>query len=93
MPLNAEKLDEFVRWLAEQLPDSAEEARSKIEKKLHAGLEPMLEKMNLVSREEYDVQVALLERLRQKLGALEQRLAELERTKSTGKAKQNVNKP
>lgn len=90
MPFSVEKLDEFARWLAGLLPDSAEEARGEIEKKLRAGLEPMLEKMNLVSREEYDVQVALLERLRQKLGALERRMTELERTKSADKPEQNA---
>ena len=91
MLFDAKKLDEFVRRLGEQLPDSGEGARDEIEKKLRAGVEPILEKMNLVSREEYDVQVALLERLRQKVGMLERRLADLEATEKEGTSKHKKN--
>ena len=91
MLFDAKKLDEFVRRLGEQLPDSVEGARDEIEKKLRAGVEPILEKMNLVSREEYDVQVALLERLRQKVGMLERRLADLEATEKEETSKHKAN--
>jgi BMFP domain-containing protein YqiC len=37
--------------------------------------------MNLVSREEFDVQAALLARTREKLDRLEKQLAELEKSK------------
>ena len=79
MLFDAKKLDDFVQWLMQQLPESGDEMRSDLEKKVRAGLEPMLKKMNLVSREEYDVQVILLDRLRKKLHALEQRLDQLEK--------------
>jgi ubiquinone biosynthesis accessory factor UbiK len=42
-----------------------------------------IEKMNLVSREEFDVQRAVLARTREKLAALEARIAELEQQLST----------
>ena len=76
---SARKLDDFVQWLMRQLPESGDEMRSEFEKKLRAGLESALKKMNLVSREEYDVQTVLLDRLRKKLDALERRLDQLEK--------------
>ena len=42
-----------------------------------------LEKMDLVSREELDVQEKVLQRTREKLGALEARISELEQKLST----------
>ena len=42
-----------------------------------------LEKMDLVSREELDVQEKVLQRTREKLEALEARMTELEQTLST----------
>lgn len=48
------------------------------ERELRSLLERTLRRMNLVSREEFDAQQAVLLRTRQKLEALEQQLAELE---------------
>ena len=49
-----------------------------IEQNLKAGLTAMLGKLDLVTREEFDVQTEVLSRTREKLAALETRLAELE---------------
>ena len=49
-----------------------------MEKNMRGMLESGLQKMNLVTREEFDIQMAVLQRTRQKLEALEQRLASLE---------------
>lgn len=46
-------------------------------------MEASLRKLNLVSREEFDAQVAVLQRTRQKLQALEAKLAELEAKSDT----------
>ncbi len=48
------------------------------EKELRVLLESALRKLNLVSREEFDAQQAVLQRTRQKLEQLEQQMAELE---------------
>lgn len=50
------------------------------EKELRALLEGVLRKMNLVSREEFDAQQAVLLRTREKLEALEKQLDELEKS-------------
>lgn len=48
------------------------------EKNVRVLLRGALEKLDLVSREEFDLQVALLARAREKLDALEERLASIE---------------
>ena len=50
-----------------------------IEKNVKALLASMFEKMDLVTREEFDIQSQLLARTREKLNALEARVAELEK--------------
>ena len=47
-----------------------------------ALLQSGLERMDLVSRDDFDLQVAVLERTREKLQQLEERLAELEKRTS-----------
>jgi BMFP domain-containing protein YqiC len=54
-------------------------AREEVRALLAASFASMLSRMNLVSREEFDAQSALLARTREKLQALEARLADLER--------------
>ncbi len=51
-----------------------------IENNIKAGLTSMLTKLDMVSREEFDVQSAVLARTREKLTLLEARLTELEKT-------------
>lgn len=69
-----EKIEEFIRELLQKLPPAFSNVRDELAEHLRAGLEPLLHKMNLVSREEYDIQVALLERLRKRVAELERRL-------------------
>jgi BMFP domain-containing protein YqiC len=49
-----------------------------LEKNFRGMLSSAFTRLDLVSREEYDVQVEVLARAREKLAALEARLAELE---------------
>ena len=49
-----------------------------VEKNVRALLRVALGRLDLVSREEFDIQVALLARTREKLDALEERVASLE---------------
>jgi len=49
-----------------------------LEKNFRGMLSSAFARMDLVTREEYDVQVQVLARTREKLAALEARLAELE---------------
>jgi BMFP domain-containing protein YqiC len=49
-----------------------------LEKNLKASLSGMLAKLDVVTREEFDVQAQVLARTREKLQALEMRLSQLE---------------
>jgi len=51
-----------------------------IERNMRAMLAGMFSRLDLVTREEFDVQAAVLLRTREKLTALEARLAELEKS-------------
>ena len=68
-------IDEWAARLRDALRDSP--ARD-LEKNLRAGLTALFGRLELVTREEYDVQVALLARAQDKLAEFEQRLAALE---------------
>lgn len=73
-------LDELARQLAQAVPQNLKILGEDLERNFKALLKSGLERMDLVSREEFDVQRAVLERTREKLEALEERLAELEQT-------------
>ena len=52
-----------------------------LERNMRALLASAFTRLDLVSREEFDVQAQVLARAREKLAALEARVAELERTR------------
>ena len=55
------------------------------ERSLRAGLSAALERMDLVTRDEFEVQRIVLLRTRERLQALEARVAELERQVGIGR--------
>lgn len=76
--IDLKAIDELARRIAAQLPPGLEGARGDLEKHLRAGLQAGLARLDLVTREEFDVQAAVLRRSREKLAALEARIAALE---------------
>ncbi len=74
-------IDELTQRISRLLPDSApgnaQTIRVDIENNIHALLQETINKLNLVSREEFDIQTALLQRSREKLDKLEKKLAEI----------------
>ena len=71
-------LDELARKLAESVPGSIKTVGDEMERNFKSLLQSAMARMDLVTREEFDVQMAVLARTREKLEALEARLAELE---------------
>ena len=69
-------LDELTRKLAEALPRELKNAGEDFEVRLRAALEAQLGRLDLVTREEFEIQKRVLERSREKLEQLEQRLNE-----------------
>lgn len=76
--LDPKQLDDLARRLAEHLPKGLTTLHEDVNRGLRATLEAGLNKLDLVTREEFDVQAAVLARTRAKLEALERRLRELE---------------
>ena len=70
----------FINDLVGKLGEILRQSPAKdIEQNLKAGVTSMLGKLDLVTREEFDVQAEVLARTREKLAQLETRLAELEK--------------
>jgi BMFP domain-containing protein YqiC len=80
-------LDELARQLAESVPQNLRVLGQDLERNFKALLKSGLERMELVTREEFDLQRGVLERTREKLEAMEARLAELEKNLGTTKPK------
>jgi BMFP domain-containing protein YqiC len=76
--LDPKHLDDLTRRLAGSLPKGFQALQEDINKNLRAALEAGLGKLDLVTREEFDVQAAVLARTREKLERLEAELALLE---------------
>lgn len=78
MAFNPKQLDDLTDRLIELLPTGVRDMQDDVEKNIRAFMQSTFAKMNLVTREEFDVQSAVLARTREKLEKLEKQLAELE---------------
>jgi BMFP domain-containing protein YqiC len=76
-------LDDLVRRIAESLPQGMAQLNEDVRRNLKEVISAALSRMDLVTREEFDVQSAVLARTREKLERLEAQVAALE--KSGGK--------
>ncbi len=82
-----ESIDELAKRLAESVPQGLRSMKDDLEKNFQSVLQAGLGKLDLVTREEFEVQEAVLARTRQKLEALEGRLISIETAKATSKKK------
>jgi ubiquinone biosynthesis accessory factor UbiK len=71
-------LEDLAKRLAEAMPPGVAAVRDDLEANFRAVLQAGLAKLDLVTRQEFDVQAGVLARTREKLEALEARLADLE---------------
>ncbi|CRL63521.1 MULTISPECIES: ubiquinone biosynthesis accessory factor UbiK [Proteus] len=76
--LDPKKLEQVARQIQNVLPQGVKDFGDDIDKKIRTVLQSQLNKLDLVNREEFDVQTQVLLRTREKLNRLEQRLNELE---------------
>lgn len=82
-----ESIDKLARLLADSVPEGLRSVRDDLESNFRSVLTSGLSKLDLVTREEFDVQEAVLKRTRQKLEALTERLAALEQSAATSSDK------
>jgi hypothetical protein len=84
--MDPKRIDELARRLAAVLPEGINDLRTDMERNFRAVLQGTLARMDVVTREEFDVQAGVLARTREKVEQLLQRLEELEKAlaKSSG---------
>lgn len=71
-------IDNLADRIASAIPPGLHNLKDDVEKNVHALLQSGLSKLDLVSREEFEVQKAVLAKTRARLEELEKRVAELE---------------
>ena len=84
------RIDEIARRLLESVPPAFRSVQQDLETNFRSVLRASLGKLDLVTREEFDTQLKVLERTRSKLEALEKKVAELE-AQTAGKAESSGN--
>jgi BMFP domain-containing protein YqiC len=75
---DTKSIDDIANRLAGSIPPGLHALREDLEKNFRAVLQSAFAKMDLVTREEFEVQKGVLAKTRQKLEALEARVHELE---------------
>jgi len=71
-------LDDLAKRVTDSIPDGLKFLQEDIEKNVRSALEAGLSHLDLVTREEFDLQTAVLARTREKLEQLEKVVAKLE---------------
>ena len=76
--IDPKKIEEMARQIHNALPPGIKSLGEEVDKKVKQVLQSQLNRLDMVSREEFEVQTKVLLRTRQKLTALEEKLAQLE---------------
>ena len=75
---DAKTLEDLAARLAASVPEGLSTLRNDLERNFQSVLQSGLSRLDLVTRREFDVQVGVLKRTREKLEQLEARLAAIE---------------
>ena len=78
MAFDPRLIDDIARRLAGTVPENVAALRRDLEQNFKGVLQSQLARLDLVTREEFDVQSAVLRRTRERLALLEKRLAAVE---------------
>lgn len=81
--INAKKLEEIAKQISDSMPPGVKQFADDMEGKTKQILQSKLAQLDLVTREEFDVQTRVLMRTREKLADLEQIVARLEAQQNT----------
>lgn len=76
-------IDDIANRLAGAIPPGLNSFKEDLEKNFHAILQSALSKLDLVTREEFEVQKMVLAKTRSKLEDLERRVAAMEQSQSS----------
>jgi BMFP domain-containing protein YqiC len=78
--MSDDSIESLARKLAESVPEGLRSMRDDLETNFRGVLQTGISKLDLVTREEFEVQEAVLARTREKLERLEAKLEEIEKT-------------
>lgn len=76
--LDPKKFEEITNTISNALPSGLTAMQADVEKNIRSAMSSTFSKLDLVTREEFDIQTQVLHRTREKLEALEKRVTELE---------------
>ncbi len=76
-------IDDIAKRVSANVPTGLKYLQEDLEKNLRTALEAGLSRLDLVTRDEFDLQQAVLQRTREKLDKLEKVVAELESNSAT----------
>ena len=76
--LKAENIDEFIQQIRALLPKDLRQTKDDLERNIKAAVKASLTRMDLVTREEYDIQRELLVKTRCLVDELEEKVKKLE---------------
>ncbi len=77
--MSIDSIEDLASKLADAVPEGLRSVRRDLEENFRSVLQTGLSKLDLVTREEFEVQEAVLARTREKLEALEKRVKEYEK--------------
>ncbi|MDJ0747883.1 MAG: accessory factor UbiK family protein [Woeseiaceae bacterium] len=77
--MTTESIEDIARKLTDVLPEGLRSVREDLENNFRGVLRSSLAKLDLVTREEFEVQEAVLAKTRARLEALEARLKDIEK--------------
>ena len=86
--IDPKKIEQIARQVHESMPNGLRDLGDDVEKKIRQVLQSQLTRLDLVSREEFDVQTQVLLRTRDKLALLEQRISDLESRSAAPKSEE-----
>jgi BMFP domain-containing protein YqiC len=76
--LDTKKVEDVLQSISDSMPSGLTGLQADVEKNVRAAMSATFAKLDLVTREEFDVQTQVLHRTREKLEVLEKRVADLE---------------
>lgn len=76
--INAKKIEEIAKQITDAIPPSVKNVANDIEEKTKTVLQRKLSQLDIVTREEFDVQTQVLIKTREKINELEAKITQLE---------------
>ncbi len=91
--IDPKAFDDLAKRFVEAAPPGLRQFQAEMENNIHAALQATFTKLDLITREEFEVQQGVLARTRAKLEALEKQVAELEAQIAGTKSSPATEKP